>query len=187
MSRKRSRTPKLALVAVLALALAAPSAAFAADGSAPGASGSQTIERDGSTAETVITGKVGRTADVISVVLPATINMNIKTDDQGHLDQNATEDVEVDVVNESKSTHEVDIELYETVDDGRLLNEVNLHLNGQNINRAIGGAAGEVKLVESLSPGSAGKLVLSASPLTASQTISEGARSVRVTVKATVA
>lgn len=187
MSGRSRRASKLALAAALTLALVAPAAAFAADGSAPGVSGSQTIERDGATAETVITGKVERTADVISVVLPATISMNIKTDDQGRLDQEATEDVEVDVVNESKSTHEVDIELYRTVDDGRLLDEVNLHLNGQNINRAIGGAAGEINLVESLSPGSTEKLVLSASPLAASQAIGEGARSVRLTVKATVA
>lgn len=186
MGRKSSKAPKLILAAALVVALAAPAAAFAADGGTR-ASGSQTIERDGATAETVITGKVGRAADVISVVLPATISMNIITDEQGHLDQQATEDAEVDVVNESKSVFEVDIELYETVDDGHLLDEVNLHLNGQNINRAIGGAAGEINLVESLAPGSTEKLRLSASPLAASQTIGEGPRNVRVTVKATVA
>lgn len=165
-------------MAALALVMAIPAAASA---------DSQTITREGGTADTVITGKVGRTADVISVVLPTSVNMNIKTDSQGHLDQGATEDVEVDVINESKSTRTIDVELYETVDDGNLLAEVNLHINGQNINRAIGGATGEINLVESLAPGGTEKLVLSASPMGANQVIHEGARSVKTTIKATVA
>ena len=171
-----------AAATALILALAAPASTIAD----VGASGSKTIERDGATAETVITGKVQRNEDIISVVLPASVNMNIKTDAQGRLDEKATKDVEVDVVNEAKSTRTIDIELYETVDDGNLLAEVNLHLNGQNINRAIGGAAGEINLVESLAPGQTEKLVLSATPVSANQKISDGARSVKTTVKATV-
>lgn len=175
---KRKTTVALMTATALALALAMPAAASAS---------STVVERDGATAETVITGKVGRAGDLISVVLPASISMSIKTDKQGRLDKDATKDVEVDVVNESKSTFPIDIELYETVDDDGLLSEVNLHLNGQNINRAVGGASGEINLLESLAPGSTEKLVLSATSLGANQIIREGARSVKTTVKATIA
>lgn len=168
----------VAVASALVLVLALPAVANAAN---------TVIERDGATAETVITGRVGSDIDVISVVLPTSMNMSIKTDDEGHLDQDATKDIEVDVVNESKSTRPIDVELYETVDDDGLLNEVNLHINGQNINRALGGSASEINLVESLAPGTTEKLVLSATPVGNNQVIHEGARSVKTTVKATIA
>lgn len=172
---------KLISAAVLTFALMMPATAAAEATSG----NSKTIERDGSSVETTVTGKVERIADVISVVLPASVGMSIKTDERGRLDQAATQNVEVDVINESKSTKTVDIELYETIDDEGLLKEVNLHLNGQNINRAIGRSTGEINLIESLSPGETGKLVLSASPVGADRSIQEGARMVKTTVKAT--
>ena len=159
----------------LALACAAP--AFGAEA---------IIDRDGAAVETVLTGKVGEVEDVISVVLPSNIKMTIKTDEEGRLDEAGTRDVSVAVENESRSTKAVRLALYETTDDQRLLDEVVLSLNGQNIKQAVGGASGEVLLTGSIRPGEADTLTMSASPIGPAQTISAGTRSVRTVIKATV-
>ena len=158
--------------AALALACAAP--AFGAEA---------IIDRDGAAVETVLTGQVG---EVISVVLPSNIKMTIKTDEEGRLDEAGTRDVSVAVENESRSTKAVRLALYETTDDQRLLDEVVLSLNGQNIKQAVGGASGEVLLTGSIRPGEADTLTMSASPIGPAQTISAGTRSVRTVIKATV-
>lgn len=166
-----------AAAAVLAIACATSAPAF----------GSETIiDRNGGTADTVLTGKVATLDDVISVVLPSNIKMTIKTDKEGHLDEVGTEDVEVDVVNESRSTKAVKLVLYETVDDQGLLDEVRLNMNGQDIKRAVGGASGEISLIERIAPGETDRLTMSADAVGPSQVIHEGARSVKTTVKATV-
>ena len=134
----------------------------------------------------MLTGKVGEVEDVISVVLPSNIKMTIKTDEEGRLDEAGTRDVSVAVENESRSTKAVRLALYETTDDQRLLDEVVLSLNGQNIKQAVGGASGEVLLTGSIRPGEADTLTMSASPIGPAQTISAGTRSVRTVIKATV-
>lgn len=146
--------------------------------------GAETITRDGGTAETVLTGRVGEAENVISVVLPSNIKMTIKTDKDGHLDEEGTQDVTVNVENESRSTKAVKLVLYETTDDQRLLDEVILTLNGQDIKQAKARVAGEVPLTEPIQPGATDTLTMSATPLSASQTINEGTRNVRTIIKA---
>ena len=162
--------PGRVICAAAALALACAAPAFGAEA---------IIDRDG-------TGKVGEVEDVISVVLPSNIKMTIKTDEEGRLDEAGTRDVSVAVENESRSTKAVRLALYETTDDQRLLDEVVLSLNGQNIKQAVGGASGEVLLTGSIRPGEADTLTMSASPIGPAQTISAGTRSVRTVIKATV-
>ena len=168
--------PGRVICAAAALALACAAPAFGAEA---------IIDRDGAAVETVLTGKVGEGEDVISVVLPSNIKMTIKTDEEGRLDEAGTRDVSVAVENESRSTKAVRLALYETTDQ-RLLDEVVLSLNGQNIKQAVGGASGEVLLTGSIRPGEADTLTMSASPIGPAQTISAGTRSVRTVIKATV-
>ena len=163
--------PGRVICAAAALALACAAPAFGAEA---------IIDRDGAAVETVLTGKVGEVEDVISVVLPSNIKMTIKTDEEGRLDEAGTRE------NESRSTKAVRLALYETTDDQRLLDEVVLSLNGQNIKQAVGGASGEVLLTGSIRPGEADTLTMSASPIGPAQTISAGTRSVRTVIKATV-
>lgn len=169
--------PGRVICAAAALALACAAPAFGAEA---------IIDRDGAAVETVLTGKVGEVEDVISVVLPSNIKMTIKTDEEGRLDEAGTRDVSVAVENESRSTKAVRLVLYETTDDQRLLDEVVLSLNGQNIKQAVRGASGEVLLTGPIRPGEVDTLTMSASPIGPAQTISAGTRSVRTVIKATV-
>lgn len=150
--------------------------------------GAQTIiDRDGATAETVLTGKVGKMEDVISVVLPSNIKMTIKTDKQGHLDEQGTQDTVVNVENESSSTRDIKLVLYKTTDEQSLLDEVTIMLNGQDITQAKGNAATEVPLTDTIRPGTTDTLTMSAAPIRANQVITEGTRNVRTIIKATIA
>ena len=165
----------VAAVAALALALAAAMPAF----------GAETIVRDGSSAETVLTGRVKEVEDVISVVLPSNIKMTIQTDERGFLDEENTKDVTVNVVNESRSTKAVRLMLYETTDDQSLLDEVILTLNGQDIKHAVGGASDELNLTGLIQPGNADTLTMAAASIGPTQVIGGGSRSVRTIIKAT--
>lgn len=163
------------VAAALALVCAAAMPAFGAE---------TIINRDGGTADTVLTGKVGNLEDVISVKLPSNIKMTIKTDKKGCLDDEGTPDVSVTVENESRSTKAVKLALYETTDDQNLLDEVVLKLNGQDIKQAKGRATSVIPLTELIQPGATDTLTMSASPISPTQVISSGTRNVRTVIKA---
>ena len=167
------------LAVALACAVAVP--AFGA----PGVSGITDVTEG--TADTVITGEVKCTDDVISVELPLSMHMDIKTNGSGALDSAATPEVSSSVKNNTRH-RAIAVSLYETKDPSGLLDDVVLKLNGKDISASVGpGTPGhaEQELVSRLAPGGGqGVLSLAASETSPGHVIPEQRTTVTITVKA---
>lgn len=144
------------------IALGACAAAVSAMAATPAFAA--TVGADGGTAEVPIHATVVKATDtdVISVVMPAQIPLNIYLDDAGKLDTgaNKTQPVTVQVQNQGASTKDVKVSLDKVTDTAGLMAQVKLALNGKDLSQA--GSLG-AELAGPIAPGFSGDLTLTPS------------------------
>lgn len=173
---------RVGAAALLAVALACPAALAFGDS---GTGGITDVTE--ATADTVLTGEVKYTDDVVSVELPLSMHMDIKTDGNGVLDSAATPAV-TSIVKNNTHGRPMRVTLYETKDPDGLLNDVVLTLNGKDISASVGpGTPGhsEQELVSFIEPaGGQDVLSLAASETSPGHVIPEQRTTVTITVKA---
>lgn len=173
---------RVGAAALLAAVLACPAALALGD---PSAGGITDVTE--ATADTVLTGEVKYTDDVVSVELPLSMHMDIKTNSNGALDSAATPEV-TSIVKNNTHGRPMRVTLYETKDPDGLLNDVVLKLNGKDISASVGPGTpshSEQELVSFIEPAGGQKVIsLAASETSPGHVIPEQRTTVTITVKA---
>lgn len=173
---------RVGAAALLAAVLACPAALAFGD---PSAGGITDVTE--ATADTVLTGEVKYTDDVVSVELPLSMHMDIKTNSNGALDSAATPEV-TSIVKNNTHGRPMRVTLYETKDPDGLLNDVVLKLNGKDISASVGPGTpshSEQELVSFIEPAGGQEVIsLAASETSPGHVIPEQRTTVTITVKA---
>lgn len=143
-----------------------------------------TVGSEGGTAEVPIYATVvpAGGGDVISVVMPAQIPLNIYLDADGKLDMSTgkTEAVSVQVQNMAASTKSVKVTLDSVTDTGKLMSQVKLDINGKDLSTSAQGT----ELIGSIAPGESESLTLTPAKVSEQAVSLNGTYTVSTVVKA---